>query len=74
MSAVTGNVVRNSHIGIGVATASGAGTALITDNLIDGAKDGAIRAMNGPNPTGPDLAQASAESFRNLAVYANVAR
>lgn len=46
-----------------------AGTALITDNLISGAKDGAIRAMNGPTPTGPDLARASAEAFPNLAVY-----
>ena len=71
---VTGNVVRKSRIGIGVATASGAGAALITDNLIDGAQDGSIRAMKGPIPTGPDLALESAESFRNLAVYANVAR
>ena len=39
-----------------------AGTALITDNLITGAKDGAIRAMNGATPTGPDLATASAEA------------
>jgi uncharacterized secreted repeat protein (TIGR03808 family) len=71
---VTGNVVRKSRIGIGVATASGAGAALITDNLIDGAQDGSIRAMQGPILTGPDLALESAESFRNLAVYANVAR
>ena len=72
--AVTGNVVRKSHIGIGVAASAGAGTALITDNLIDGAQDGAIRAMKGPTPIGPDLALASAESYRNLAVYANVVR
>jgi hypothetical protein len=51
-----------------------AGTALITDNLITGAKDGAIRAMNGPTPTGPDLAMASAEAYRNLVVSSNVAR
>ena len=44
---VTGNLIRNAHIGIGVSTDSSAGTALITDNLITGAKDGAIRAMNG---------------------------
>jgi len=51
-----------------------AGTALITDNLITGAKDGAIRAMNGATPTGPDLATASAEAYRNLVVSTNVAR
>ncbi|MCB1443484.1 MAG: TIGR03808 family TAT-translocated repetitive protein [Methyloceanibacter sp.] len=72
--AVTGNVIRKSHIGIGVAVGTGAGTALVTDNLIDGARDGAIRAMKGPAPLGPDLALESAEPFRNLAVYANVAR
>ncbi|HZJ12106.1 MAG TPA: TIGR03808 family TAT-translocated repetitive protein, partial [Methyloceanibacter sp.] len=71
---VTDNLIRNSHIGIGVATDPPAGTALITNNLITGSKDGAIRAMNGPTAIGPDLAQASAEAYRNLAVFANVAR
>jgi len=70
---VTGNHVRNAHIGIGV-TASGAGHALITDNMITGAKDGAIRAMDGPKPIGPDLARARAEAHRNLSVYSNAAR
>ena len=71
---VTDNLIRNVHIGIGVSIDRSAGTALITDNLISGAKDGAIRAMNGPTPTGPDLARESAEAFPNLAVYSNVAR
>jgi len=71
---VTGNLIRNAHIGIGVSTEALAGTALITDNLITGAKDGAIRAMNGATPTGPDLATASAEAYRNLVVSTNVAR
>ena len=70
---VTDNLIRDSHIGIGVSSAGG-GTALITDNMITGAKDGAIRAMDGAKPVGPDLAQASAEAYRNLAIYANVAR
>jgi uncharacterized secreted repeat protein (TIGR03808 family) len=71
---VTSNLIRKSHIGIGVSTDSLAGTALITDNLITGAKDGAIRAMNGPTPIGPDLASSSAEVYRNLVVSSNVAR
>ncbi|XSG81249.1 MAG: TIGR03808 family TAT-translocated repetitive protein [Methyloligella sp. ZOD6] len=68
----TGNLIRNCHIGIGVSTDGEAGYALITDNMISGSKDGAIRAMQGPKPIGPDLAAESAESFRNLAVYSNV--
>ncbi|MGH6736126.1 MAG: TIGR03808 family TAT-translocated repetitive protein [Methyloceanibacter sp.] len=71
---VTDNLIRKCHIGIGVSVSPSAGTALITDNLITDAKDGAIRAMNGPTPVGPDLAKQSAEAYRNLAVYANVAR
>jgi uncharacterized secreted repeat protein (TIGR03808 family) len=71
---VSDNVIRKAHIGIGVAVSASAGTALITDNLISEAKDGAIRAMKGPTPVGPDLAKASPEAYPNLAVYANVAR
>jgi len=71
---VTDNVIRKCHIGIGVSVSPSAGTALITDNLITDAKDGAIRAMNGPTPVGPDLARDSAEAYRNVAVYTNVAR
>jgi uncharacterized secreted repeat protein (TIGR03808 family) len=71
---VTDNLIRNAFIGIGVSIDPAAGTALITNNLITGAKDGGIRAMSGPTPTGPDLTKASAEAYKNLAVYANVAR
>ncbi len=71
---VTDNLIRNALIGIGVSIDPSAGTALITKNLISGAKEGAIRAMSGPTSIGPDLATASAEAFSNVAVYANVAR
>lgn len=33
---ITGNVVRNASIGIGVSVVSGAGTALVSNNLISG--------------------------------------
>lgn len=71
---VTDNVIRNAHIGIAISVDPSAGTALITDNLITGAKDGAIRGLSGPTPFGPDLARESSEAYSNLAVYANVAR
>ena len=70
---VTGNLIRDAHIGIGVSANPSAGMALITNNMITGSKDGAIRAMDGPTPVGPDLAKESATGYRNLAVYANVA-
>jgi polygalacturonase len=49
------NDIRNAHIGIGIPTAI-AETAAIAGNRISGVRDGAIRAMNGPTPIGPDLA------------------
>ncbi len=71
---VTGNLIRDAHIGIGVSADQPAGTALIAENLISGAKDGAIRAMDGPTAVGPDLAASGAEAYRNLVLSANVAR
>jgi uncharacterized secreted repeat protein (TIGR03808 family) len=71
---VTDNVIRKSHIGIAASIGLSSGAAVITDNLIDGAKGGAIRAMRGTTPVGADLARAGAETYRPLAVYANVAR
>ena len=71
---VTDNLIRNAFIGIGVSVDPSAGFALITNNLITGAKDGGIRAMSGHTPTGPDLAKAGAEAYGNLAVHTNIAR
>ena len=58
---VTGNLIRNVHIGIGVPI-SIAETVPIAGNVISGANDGAIRAMDGPTPIGPDLADRFAAS------------
>jgi hypothetical protein len=41
--------------------------------MISDTKDGAVRAMNGRDFVGPDLARASPEAFPNLAVFSNVA-
>jgi putative cofactor-binding repeat protein len=71
---VTGNLIRESQIGVGVSADSLADTALITDNLITDAKGGAIRAMNGSSAIGPDFASASADAYSNLVVSSNVAR
>lgn len=71
---VTGNVIRQSHIGIGVSEAPKTGSARIAENLFDGTKDGGIRAMAGPRPVGPDLAKESDNALRDLSVYANVSR
>ena len=71
---ITDNLIRNAHIGIGVSIDPSAGMALIANNMISGPKDGAIRAMDGPTPIGPDLAKGSTSAYRNLAVHGNVSR
>ena len=52
---VLNNRIRNAHIGIGIPTEI-VMTAPVSGNTISRTKDGAIRAMRGPTPIGPDLA------------------
>lgn len=60
--AATGNVIRSARVGISVTGDPDAGKCLIANNLISGATDGAIRAMNLGELTGPDLAREPASS------------
>ena len=69
---VTGNLIRDARIGIGVSTAPEAGYAYITNNMVSGSSEGGVRAMDHAKPLGPDLAKSSSESFRNIAVFGNV--
>lgn len=68
----TGNLARECSVGIAV-TASGE-TIVVSINVINGAKEGAIRAFDGDRLTGPDLMRQSAESFLNLTVAGNIVR
>ncbi len=68
----TANIIRNPRIGIGISVDGDAGYGFITNNMISGAKEGAIRAMDHHLALGPDLAKSSAESYRNIAVFGNV--
>ena len=43
---VTGNLIRRARIGIAVSGAAGAGQCVIANNMISGATEGAIRAMD----------------------------
>jgi putative cofactor-binding repeat protein len=51
---VLNNRIRNAYIGIGI-PAEIIMTAPVSGNAISSTKDGAIRAMRGPTPMGPDL-------------------
>jgi uncharacterized secreted repeat protein (TIGR03808 family) len=58
--AVSGNVVRDAPIGIGVSVAEGSGSASITGNIIAGASKGAIVGLKGEDVATGDLARDAA--------------
>lgn len=68
----TGNVIRAARIGIMITRDPAAGTCLVAQNLISGARDGAIRLMDLGRAVGPDLARDPLQSPR-LVVTGNVA-
>jgi uncharacterized secreted repeat protein (TIGR03808 family) len=68
---VTGNVVRQTGIGIGVSVVEGAGTAVIADNTIAQAARGAIVGMAWDKPATGDLAAGGGERYPNLRVSGN---
>ena len=71
---VTGNVVRMAGVGIAVSVAPGAGAAVIADNLIAGARDGAIVGMEWKKPVTGDLAKDGAARYAQLAISGNRVR
>jgi uncharacterized secreted repeat protein (TIGR03808 family) len=70
--AITGNLIRRAGVGILVSTDPAAGACLISLNMISGARDGAIRAMDHGLPQGPDLASGDGPAGR-LSISGNLA-
>jgi uncharacterized secreted repeat protein (TIGR03808 family) len=69
--AITGNVVRQAGIGIGVSVVPGAGSALISSNIISGSRRGAILGMDHARPITGDLAKDGAQPRPNLSIAGN---
>ena len=72
--AVNANVVRAADIGIAVSVVHGAGTALIADNLISGARMGAILGMEWTKPVSGDLGKDGAARYAQLSIGGNRVR
>ncbi len=68
----TGNVVRNCRIGIAVSASSGAGKALVANNMISGSKKAAIAGLELHEMVTADLAQPPARVPGNMAVQGNL--
>ena len=69
--AATGNVIRRAPLGIAVSVVDGAGSAVISDNLISGADKGAVVGMHWDKTATGDLAQNGAERYPQLLVERN---
>jgi uncharacterized secreted repeat protein (TIGR03808 family) len=71
---ITANVVRDADYGITVSVAPGAGTALVANNLISGARLGAIVGMEWTKMVADDLGRAAPERYAQLSIDGNRVR
>ena len=67
----SGNVIRKCGEGIAVTVADGAGAAVITGNVIEGAKRGAVTGHKWAEIATGDLAVEGAEGYAHLTVEGN---
>jgi uncharacterized secreted repeat protein (TIGR03808 family) len=67
----TGNIIRKAGTGIVVSVVEGAGTAVISDNVIDGALNGAVIGQRWAEPATGDLASSNDTGYPHLTVERN---
>ena len=72
--AITGNVIRNAFVGVGVSVTPGAGTALVNNNMIADTPRGAVVGLDHARPVTPDLTFEGAPRFAQVAVGMNAVR
>jgi uncharacterized secreted repeat protein (TIGR03808 family) len=72
--AATGNVVRRADIGVAVSVSTGAGTALIANNVLAEIARGAIVGMDRNRIVTGDLLNAGGERYANLTISGNRVR
>jgi uncharacterized secreted repeat protein (TIGR03808 family) len=67
-------VIRNAFVGVGVSVVSGAGTALVSNNVISEAPRGAVVGLDHARPITPDLTAEGAPRFAQVIVGTNAVR
>jgi uncharacterized secreted repeat protein (TIGR03808 family) len=72
--AITGNVIRNAFVGIGVSVTPGAGTALVNNNVISEAPRGAVVGLDHARAITSDLSAEGAPRFAQVVVGMNAVR
>ncbi len=71
---ISGNVIRNAFVGIGVSVTPGAGTALVNNNMISQTPRGAVVGLDHARPITPDLSAEGAQRFAQVVVGTNAVR
>jgi uncharacterized secreted repeat protein (TIGR03808 family) len=72
--AISGNVIRNAFVGIGVSVVPGAGTALVSNNVLAETPRGAVVGLDHARPVTPDLNVAGAARFAQVVLGTNQSR
>jgi uncharacterized secreted repeat protein (TIGR03808 family) len=72
--AISGNVIRKAFVGIGVSVASGAGTALVNNNMISETPGGAVVGLDHARPVTSDLSAEGAPRFAQVVMGPNAVR
>jgi uncharacterized secreted repeat protein (TIGR03808 family) len=72
--AITGNVIRKAFAGIGVSVVSGAGTALVNNNVISETPRGAVVGLDHARAITTDLSAEGAQRFAQVVIGANAVR
>src|SRR6185295_11351079 len=67
----TGNVIRKAGTGIIISVVEGTGSAVVSDNVINNVRDGAIVGYRWAEPATSDLAVDGAGGYANLTVERN---
>src|SRR3954453_19631212 len=72
--AITGNVIRKAFVGIGVSVVSGAGTALVNNNMISETPRGAVVGLDHARPITADLSAEGAQRYIQVMIGNNAVR
>lgn len=71
---IANNVIRNTLAGVGISVVPGAGSAVISNNMISGAPRGAVVGLDHIRPVTDDLTQRGVERYAQLTLAGNAVR
>jgi uncharacterized secreted repeat protein (TIGR03808 family) len=71
---ISGNVIRNAFVGVGVSVVPGAGSALVNNNMISETPRGAVVGLDHARPITSDLSTEGAQRFAQVVLGTNAVR